>query len=406
MKTKLIALAIFAATATTVALYPAYQSIGAINAPPDDPSRLNLPPVDPATNERPVVEVVFVLDTTGSMAGLIQAAKDKIWSIASTLASAQPAPEIRMGLVAYRDRGDAYLTKVVELSSDLDSMHAKLMDLQAGGGGDGPESVNQALHDAVHKVAWSPDPKAYKVVFLVGDAPPHMDYQDDVKYPETIALARQKGIAVNTVQCGQIASTTQEWQRIAQLGDGRYFRVDQGGSAVAIATPYDKKLADLSAKLDATRLYYGSAEEKAEQARRLAATDKLHAESSVASRARRATFNASPAGKANFVGEKELVDDVVSGRVELSTLDKSALPAPLQALAPAEQKAAIEEQAGRRKELSAEVKALAAQRDEYLKRQVAERGGAKDSLDDKIYGAVREQAAAKGLKYEADAPAY
>jgi Mg-chelatase subunit ChlD len=406
MKTKLIALAIFAATATTVALYPAYQGIGAVTAPPDDPAQLTLPLVDPATNERPVVEVVFVLDTTGSMAGLIQAAKDKIWSIASTLASAQPAPEIRMGLVAYRDRGDAYVTKVVQLSSDLDSVHATLMDFQAGGGGDGPESVNQALHDAVHGIAWSRDAKAYKVVFLVGDAPPHMDYQDDVKYPETLALARQKGIAVNAVQCGQLASTTPEWQRIAQLGDGRYFRVDQGGSAVAIATPFDSKLAELSAKLDETRLYYGTAKEKAEQARRLAATERLHAESSVASRARRATFNASPAGKANFVGEKELIDDVVSGRVDLSALDETALPASLQAMAPAEQKAAIEEQAGRRRELSAEVKALAAQREDYLKRQVAERGGAKDSLDDKIYGAVRAQAAAKGLTYEADTPVY
>jgi Mg-chelatase subunit ChlD len=406
MKTKLIALAIFAATATTVALYPAYQSIGAVRPPPDDPSRVSLPPVDPSTNERPVVEVVFVLDTTGSMAGLIQAAKDKIWSIASTLASAQPAPEIRMGLVAYRDRGDAYVTQVVDLSSDLDSMQARLMQFQAGGGGDGPESVNQALHDAVHGIAWSTDPRTYKVIFLVGDAPPHMDYQDDAKYPETVALARQKGIAVNAVQCGQLAATTSAWQRIAQLGDGRYFRVDQNGGAVAIATPYDEKLAEVSAKLDATRLYYGSAEEKAEKARKLAATDKLHAESSVASRARRATFNASPAGKANFVGENELVDDVASGRVDLGALDKAALPAPLQALAPAEQKAAVEEQAKRRKELSAEVEALAAQRDEYLKRQVAERGGAKDSLDDKIYGAVREQAAAKGLKYEADAPAY
>ena len=406
MKTKLIALAIFAATATTVALYPAYQSVGAVPAPPSDSAQFGLPPLDPGTNERPVVEVVFVLDTTGSMAGLIQAAKDKIWSIASTLASAQPAPQIRMGLVAYRDRGDAYVTQVVDLSSDLDSMQATLMQFQAGGGGDGPESVNQALHDAVRGIAWSKDPKTYKVIFLVGDAPPHMDYQDDVKYPETVALARQNGIVVNAVQCGQIAATTQEWQRIAQLGDGKYFRVDQNGGAVAIATPYDKKLAEVSAKLDATRLYYGSTEEKAEKARKLAATDKLHAESSVASRARRATFNASPAGKANFVGEKELVEDVVSGRVDLSALDKSALPAPLQALAPAEQKAAVEEQAKRRKELSAEVQALAAQRDEYLKRQVAERGGAKDSLDDKIYGAVREQAAAKGLKYEADAPAY
>ena len=120
---------------------------------------VNLPPVDPLTNQRPLVEVVFVLDTTGSMSGLIQAAKEKIWSIATTLAPAQPAPEIRMGLVAYRDRGDDYVTRVVDLSDDLDSMYATLMDFRAAGGGDGPESVNQALHDAVHRISWSQDGK-------------------------------------------------------------------------------------------------------------------------------------------------------------------------------------------------------------------------------------------------------
>jgi hypothetical protein len=85
------------------------------------------------------------------MGGLIQAAKEKIWSIASTMAAAQPAPQIRMGLVAYRDRGDDYVTRVVDLTADLDSVYAALMQFEAGGGGDGPESVNQALADALDK---------------------------------------------------------------------------------------------------------------------------------------------------------------------------------------------------------------------------------------------------------------
>jgi hypothetical protein len=88
---------------------------------------------------------VFVLDPTGSMGGLIKAAKENIWSIASTMASAQPAPEIKIGLVAYRDRGDDYVTQVIDLSSDLGSMFATLMDFEANGGGDSPESVNKAL---------------------------------------------------------------------------------------------------------------------------------------------------------------------------------------------------------------------------------------------------------------------
>ena len=406
MKTRLIALAIFAATAATVAFHPSSNDVGATGLPPDDLAQGVLPPLDPAANGRPLVEVVFVLDTTGSMGGLIQAAKDKIWSIASTLALAQPTPEIRMGLVAYRDRGDTYVTRVVDLSADLDTVHATLMDFAASGGGDGPESVNQALHDAINKISWSRDPKAYRAVFLVGDAPPHMDYQDDVKYPETVAVARQRGITVNAVQCGGSASTEQEWRRIAGLGDGRYFQVEQSGGAVAIATPYDRRLAELSAQLDGTRLYYGSAEEKTQQARRQAAADKLHAGSSVPSLARRAAFNATEAGKANLIGDKELVEDVASGRVDLSAMEPALLPAPLQAMAPEERQAVVEEQAERRKALSAEIKELATQRDEYLKREVTARGGAKASLDAQLYGAVREQAKATGLRYESDGPAY
>jgi len=340
------------------------------------------------------------------MGGLIQAAKEKIWSIATTLASAQSAPEIRMGLVAYRDRGDAYVTRVVDLSSDLDSMYATLMDFQADGGGDAPESVNQALHDAVHKISWSQQSGTYKVVFLIGDAPPHMDYQDDVKYPVTLSAAGAKGIVVNTIQSGQAGDTTPAWQQIARLGAGQYFQVEQTGNAVAITTPFDEKIATLSAKMDDTRLYFGTAEEKEKQRLKLVAAEKLHAASSVESRARRATFNASESGAANFLGEGELVDEVTSGRVDLSSIDKDKLPEPMQAMAPEAQAAIINETAERRSELKRQISELTRARAAYLDTKVEQAGGARDSLDDKIYRTVRDQAGKLGLSYEADAPAY
>jgi Mg-chelatase subunit ChlD/cell division protein FtsB len=406
MKSKIIALALFMATAAGVALYPAYQSAGTLITPAIDPVTIDLPPLDPQTGERPRIEVVFVLDTTGSMGGLIQAAKEKIWSIATTLASAQQAPDIRMGLVAYRDRGDEYVTRVVDLSDDLDSVYATLMDFQANGGGDGPESVNQALHDALHKISWSQGTQAYQVVFLVGDAPPHMDYQDDIKYPETLTAATARGITVNAIQCGHNGTARQDWERIAGLGHGSYFQVEQAGSAVAITTPFDEKLARLSARLDDTRLYYGSAEEKKKQRLKLDATDKLHTESSIESRARRAAFNVSKSGESNFLGDGELVDDVTSGRVELSGIDRDRLPEPMQAMAPAEQEALISETAARRDALRRQVQELAEQRSAYLDEKVEELGGARDSLDHKIYRAVREQAGKLGLHYGAESPDY
>jgi len=401
MKSTIIGLALFIVTATAVVFYPFADSAGLAQANPVKPVKTN-----PPDNARPKVEVVFALDTTGSMSGLIQAAKEKIWSIATTMAQAQPAPEIRMGLVAYRDRGDDYVTRVVNLSSDLDTMYATLMDFQADGGGDGPESVNQALYDAVNNMNWSQDPRAYKVVFLVGDAPPHMDYANDVKYPDIVAAARKKNIIINTIQCGNENDTTPPWQHIAQLGQGDFFQVNQAGSAVVISTPYDAKLAELSSRLDDTRLYYGNKEEQARFKRKLQATDKLKAGSSVESRARRAEFNASKSGMTNLLGKNELVEDVASGKVDLSSIEKNQLPEPLQKMPAAEQQKVIKEKSEERNRLLGEIKSLSKKRSEYLSAKVKEAGGAKDSLDNQIYNTVRQQALKKGLRYEAAAPRY
>src|SRR5947207_7980699 len=92
---------------------------------------------------RPRMEVVFVLDTTGSMSGMIAGAKQKIWAIANKLKSADPTPEISFGLVGYRDRGDTYVTKVYGLSDNLDEVYTHLYAFAAEGGGDTPESVNE-----------------------------------------------------------------------------------------------------------------------------------------------------------------------------------------------------------------------------------------------------------------------
>ena len=398
MKSILITTALAVLTAGAVAFYPALTTVATVRHTITPP--VNIVPITP-----PKIEAVFVLDTTSSMSGMIEAAKEKIWSIASTMASAQPAPEIRIGLVAFRDRGDRYVTQVIDLSDDLDSMYATLMDFRAEGGGDGPESVNQALHEAVQTISWSQDPDSYQVIFLVGDAPPHMDYPDDVKYPVTLAAAQRKGIVVNTIQCGDNPATTQQWVQIAQLSQGSHFNVAQGGDAVAISTPFDTKLATLSRALDDTRLYYGTDEEKIEQDLKVAAASKVHAEASVESRARRAAYNTTVAGTANFLGDGELIDDIATGRVDLSEIDADALPAAMQPMSAPERQAVIAEVTVKRDALQRQIKDLAKERESYIAEKVEEEGGAEDSLDYKIFSAVRDQAGKKGLVY-ADAPAY
>jgi len=392
MKTNILVTGIVLATVGTVLLYPTIRS--------DAAATHGTTVVTPPPRAAKRVEVVFVLDTTGSMGGLIDAAKEKIWSIASTLAQAQQAPQISMGLVAYRDRGDEYVTQVIDLNQDLDSMYAKLMDFAAGGGGDGPEAVNEGLEAAIEGMSWSQDSDVYKVVFLVGDAPPHMDYQDDVKYPQVVAAAATKGIVVNTVQCGGMSETVAPWRHIASLGRGRYFTVEQAGSAVAIATPYDAEIARLAAELDGTRMYYGSLDEVAVMASKVEATERLNEEASIEARARRGVFNASEAGAGNFLGGRELVDDVASGRVDLSSVPKAELPASIAALPPAEQRAAVQQTVEKRAELQRQIADLGKERDAFIEAEVEQSGGADASLDVQIYEAVREQAAPLGLIYD------
>ena len=396
MKTKILGIALFAMTLGAVVYYPSIRA-NTITLDPGIEHRVT-------TNQRPVVDVVFVLDTTGSMSGLIETAKEKIWSIASTMASAQPTPEIRIGLIGYRDKGDAYVTRRIDLSDDLDSVYASLMEFQAGGGGDTPESVNKALYEAVHHMSWSNRDQAYQVVFLVGDAPPHMDY-NEVQYPAIVSAAIEKGIVINTIQSGNLPMTAGPWNAIANLGHGKFFQVEQSGSAVAYATPYDTEIAELSARLDGTRVYYGTDAERKRMQDKVSAADEIVVTGSVTAQARRGVFNASAGGRANLLGEKELVSAVISGDIALEEIEREALPAAMKPMAPEEQAAYIRQMAEERDDVQQRIRALAEDRDEFLARKVEEAGGMEDSLDSKLYEAVKEQGGKAGFEYK-DGPDY
>ncbi|MEM1229381.1 MAG: vWA domain-containing protein [Pseudomonadota bacterium] len=350
------------------------------------------------------IEVVFALDTTGSMGGLIQAAKDKIWSIASTMAAADPAPEIAIGLVAYRDRGDDYVTRVFDLTTDLDAIYAQLIAFQADGGGDGPESVNKALDDALHAISWTERADTYRTLFLVGDAPAHMDYQGERRYPELARIAAARGIVINTIRCGAQADTGAQWQQIAQATQGHFFTVTQNGGAVAIATPFDARMAELSAQLDETRLGYGSKADKAAAQARREATAALQAKAPVAALARRGAFNTSAAGKANLFGSKDLIEDIERGAITLSAVPVEALPDALAELEPEARPAAIRARKARRDALRDQLKALSEERDAFLTKEAEAAPALAESLDYQIFEAVKEQGSERGLSYSERAP--
>ncbi len=161
----------------------------------------------------------------------------------------------------------------------------------------------------------------------------------------------------------------------------------------------------MSSKLDETRLYYGSDEERAKMDEKRFATAKFAQAASVSARARRGAFNVGDAGKKNLLGEKELVDAVANGVVALDELESESLPAALKPMAVEEQVAYVEKLADERAELQRQIQSLAADRDEFIAKKVEEAGGMEDSLDSRLYETVKEQAGKSGFEYK-DGPAY
>jgi Mg-chelatase subunit ChlD len=340
-----------------------------------------------------VVEVAFVLDTTGSMGPLIEGAKRKIWSIATSIVDCSPDAEIRMGLVAYRDIGDDYVTKRFDLTTDIQDLYGKLLALRAQGGGDWPESVNEALEVAVKRLSWTQDDNVKRIVFLVGDAPPHMDYTQDTKYPQVVRMARDRGIIVNAVQAGDAQDTARVWRTIAQMGNGEYIPIPQdGGQLVVIETPYDTRIIELQKKINGTVVPYGTRERRSDVEHKVGqvAAAPAPAASDMAS-----YMNKRSAGSATsraVTGDGDLVADAAEGRVKLDALKDEELPDNLKTMKPAERRGYVDKQITTRQALNSELSALVKQRDSYVATESAKQpAGAPDSFDRVVSTTIRKQ---------------
>jgi Mg-chelatase subunit ChlD len=346
-------------------------------------------------DERKTLEMVFALDTTGSMGGLIEGAKQRIWGIVNEVMQSESRPDVRIGLVAYRDRGDRYVTEVFPMTDNLDAVYTTLMDYRAEGGGDTPENVRRALADAVHKAGWSrQSDRIAQVVFLVGDAPPHTDYQDEPDTKSTAVAARRKGMIVNAIQCGDISGTKEVWQEIAQHGGGRYFAIPQDSGVVTVVTPYDEKLGALSNQLGGTYLAYGRSEARAlSNARQAAAEAKIAADAPIPAQAERAKNKA--INSMSYAGD--LLQSLENGTLRLEDVKPEELPEDLRNLSPAERKQEIEKRQAQRRQIRAEIMQLSKDREEFIKKERA-KSGVRNSFDSVVAEALKAQLSAKGFK--------
>lgn len=341
-----------------------------------------------ADSKAPQVELVFCLDATGSMGGLIHTAKEKIWDIVSVTAQQNPAPEIRLGMVFYRDRGDNFVTYSLPHTSNIDSIYTELLKIEASGGGDSPESVNQALWEAISDFQWSTSPQAYRSIFVVGDCPPHMDYPNEVRYPEACKMANQKNIRINSIKLGtQCSDAIYHFREMANATNGEFLQLDQNASDQIIRCPQDDSIAIYSYRLDDSKLYYGTAQEKALG---------LFSSSSSNAAASRAKYNMSESGSKNLYGNKELLNDLENNELNFEDLNEEQLPEELKGLSAEDRKAKIAELQKDRSLILEKLKRLQKERDLYLKEQ---RNNDPESMSfsNQVFEIIKSQAAQDGL---------
>jgi Mg-chelatase subunit ChlD len=179
----------------------------------------------PAARSVPL-DLLFILDTTGSMGEEIQRLKTTIELINLNLSSLSSRPRIRFGLVLYRDRGDEYVTQTVPFTEDLESFQASLNRVEADGGGDDPEDLQAALQAAL-RLSWNRG--GIRLAFVVTDAPPHLDYGQDYTYADAAREAREQGIKIFGVGTGGLDLAGElVLRQVAQYTAARYIFLTYG----------------------------------------------------------------------------------------------------------------------------------------------------------------------------------
>jgi Mg-chelatase subunit ChlD len=187
------------------------------------------------------LDVLFLIDSTGSMEDEIQALQSSMLSMADQIDDLRPRPDLRFGMVTYRDHGDAYVVAKVDFTENVNAFSRQLSDLRAAGGGDYPEALNEALHASIHEMDWRSE-DTVRLIFLVADAPPHLDYPQDFDYAQEMAVAAANGIKIFPIA----ASGTDDqaefiFRQVAQFTQARFIFLTyesptQGGEPGDVST--------------------------------------------------------------------------------------------------------------------------------------------------------------------------
>jgi hypothetical protein len=368
-----------------------------ISVTPAEPATAPAIAVEPILQKKPLVQMAILLDTSGSMSGLIDQARAELWAIVNEFIFARrggAAPEVQVALYEYGKSAlsatDGYIRQIVPFTTDLDKVSEELFALQTNGG---DEYCGWVIKDAAARLKWSDSPDDLKVIFIAGNEP---FTQGPVDYKESCKAAIAKNIVVNTIHCGSEGDGLNgKWKDGAVLADGKYLNIDQNRQIVHVAAPQDKDITELSVKLNDTYIAYGSYGGVASQ--RQEAQDSSAAGLSKEAAVQRSVAKASM----NYRNDHwDLVDAVQNQKVELAEVKAEELPENMRKMSVEEKKAYVQSKQKERADIQARIQRLNEQRKTYVDAEMKKQQKGGQTLGSAVIQAVREQAQKRNFKFE------
>ncbi len=379
-------------TTRTTIVITVLALVAAVLIAPAAEAKSIAPPSKPVRH----VDLVICLDTSGSMRGLIESAKQKLWAVVNELATAKPKPVLRVALYHYGNDGlsseNGWVKRLCPLTSDLDLVYENLFKLKTNGG---TELVARVMRAATNELKWNKSKGTLRIIFIAGNEPATQDKVHKLR--DTCKAAASAGIIVNTIHCGSEAKgRSTGWADAAAWADGQYAAIDHDRGTVVINTPHDKKLAELSAKVNTTYVSYGVKGKLSME--RQTAQDKNASSLNAPAAAQRASAKAS--GLYNNA-TWDLVDASKAKDFDVTKVKKEDLPEPMRKMTDEQKKAYIADQAAKRVKIQKEIQDLSKKRDAYVKAEMAKKGlDEKASFDAALRKMVRTQAEKQNFEFE------
>ncbi|GAB2839847.1 vWA domain-containing protein [Ferruginibacter profundus] len=356
----------------------------------------------PHTPVQPKIQAAILLDVSGSMDGLIEQAKAQLWNMVSTMGKAKcdgdVSPKIEIALYEYgrstNDIKQGYVKLINGFISDLDSLSQNLFSLKTNGG---DEFCGHVIYSSLQELKWDAAPENYKVIFIAGNE----DFlQGDIQYSRSCTEAKQKGVIVNTIYCGdKMQGIREHWNLAGECGNGSFTNIDQDTKIEDIPTPYDSMLYVMNDKLNGTYIAYGSNAYyfTANQSKQ----DKQNTSMSKTAGIKR--IKAKSDAKVYNNAQWDLVDAKASGGFDFKTVDKKILPDSLKNKTVAEIEKIVDDKAKERSNIQKEISTLNTQRDAYLAAEKAKNAANKNNartLETEVEKIIKEQAKRFNMKIE------